>query len=225
MRFGCVKTTWNALLIVGVAFAAADGVGLAQSPTPAEMAARLTGTWTLNAELTPTAPPSRRGRGRIEERKPSLATARMDVQRGGRGRGGGGGEGFGGGDSAALTDEEIAAQAALTLLHQVPLEVTIEATADTVTFRDPRGAWMFKIDGKTASMPVPGGTLRSKTKWDHTTLRQEFSSVHRKLVKSWSVDADGRLVLNEEVESLTSHTQSKAVFDRRRAESDRRQAP
>ena len=223
MRFGCVTTKWNALLIASVAIAAGDGLGLAQAPAPAEMAARLTGTWTLNAGLTPAAPPSRRGRGRIDERTPSLAPARMDVQRGGRGGAGGGG--FGGGESSALTDGEIAAQAALTLLHQVPLEVTIEATPDAVTFREPGGEWMFKIDGKTTTMAVPGATLRSKSKWDHATLRQEFSSVQRKLVKSWSIDADERLVLNEEVESLTSHTQSKAIFDRRRADAGRTQAP
>jgi hypothetical protein len=149
----------------------------------------------------------------------------MDVQRGGRGGGGAGGGGLGGGESAALTDEEIAAQAALTVLHQVPLEITIEASADAVTFREPRGAWMFRIDGKTTTMGVPGGTVRTKSKWDHAILRQEFWSVQRKLVKSWSIDADQRLVLAETVEGLTSHTESKAVFDRRRAGSDRHEAP
>ena len=111
--------------------------------------------------------------------------------------------------------EEVAAQEALSILHQVPLEMTIEATAETVTFREPRGEWRFTIDGKNSVMEVPGGRLRSKSKWDHATLRQEFSSAQKKLVKSWSIDANDRLVLTEKVESLASNSESKAVFDRR----------
>jgi len=110
--------------------------------------------------------------------------------------------------------EEVAAQTALTILHQVPMEVTIEATAESVTFHEPRGEWHFKIDGKNNSMDVPGGTLHSKSKWDHATLRQEFSSAQKKLVKSWAIDANDRLVLTERFESVTANSESKAVFDR-----------
>ena len=110
--------------------------------------------------------------------------------------------------------EEVAAQAALTVLHQVPVEVTIEATVESVTFREPRGEWHFTIDGKNNGMGVPGGTLHSKSKWDHATLRQEFSSAQKKLVKSWAIDANDRLVLTERFESVTSNSESTAVFDR-----------
>lgn len=110
--------------------------------------------------------------------------------------------------------EEVAAQAALSVLHQVPLEMTIEATAETVTFREPRGEWRFTIDAKNSVMNVPGGTLRHKSKWDRGTLRQEFSSAQKRLVKSWSIDANDRLVLVEKFESVTSNSESKAVFDR-----------
>ena len=92
--------------------------------------------------------------------------------------------------------------------------MTIEATAETVTFREPRGEWRYTIDGKNAVIDVPGGRLRSKSKWDHGTLRQEFSSVQKKLVKSWSIDANDRLVLTEKFESFASNSESKAVFDR-----------
>jgi hypothetical protein len=63
-------------------------------------------------------------------------------------------------------------------------------------------------------MEVPGGTLRTRSKWDRSMLRQEFSSAQRALVKTWSVDANDRLVLVERIESVTLRSESKAVFDR-----------
>jgi hypothetical protein len=198
-----------------VAFALAlliTGGHRAAAQSPAETAAKLSGNWTLNVELTPASAGRGRGRG-----SPSFAISAAPAQRGGGGgRGRGGGEGQPGTEaSAPLMAEEAAAQAALSVLHQVPTELTIEATAETVTFREPRGEWRFTIDGKNSSMAVPGGTLRTKTKWDRATLHQEFSSAQRKLVKLWSVDANGRLVLTEKVESISFNSESKALFDRR----------
>jgi len=192
-----------------VAFTIASLLGVAprltaQRAGPAEIAARLTGRWKLNAELTPAA--AKPGRGRVP---PSLAVSHAPAQRGGRRGGGQPGE-----ESAPLMAEEVAAQAALAILHQVPLEITIEASAETVTFREPRGEWHFKIDGKNSAMNVPGGTLRTKAKWDRGTLRQEFSSAQRQLVKSWTIDANDRLVLTERFESVALNSESKAVFDR-----------
>jgi hypothetical protein len=183
---------------------------VAQSEAPSEIAANLSGHWRLNAELTPVSAKPGRGRGQA-----SFAVSRAPVQRGGRGGGGSGGGGQPGGDaSSPLMAEEVAAQTALTILHEVPVEMTIEAASESVTFREPRGEWHFKIDGKNNSMSVPGGSLHSKSKWDHATLRQEFSSAQKKLVKSWAIDANDRLVLTERFESATVNTESKAVFDR-----------
>jgi hypothetical protein len=182
----------------------------AQTTSPAQIAATLTGRWKLNAELTPASAPSGRGRGRV-----SLAVALSPVQRGGRG--GGGNDSSGGRPSdasAPLMAEEVAAQAALSILHQVPVEMTIEATAETVTVREPRGEWHFTIDDKKSLMDVPGGTLHHKSRWDRGTLHQEFWSAQKKLVKSWSLEANDRLVLTEKFESVTSNSHSKAVFDR-----------
>jgi hypothetical protein len=92
--------------------------------------------------------------------------------------------------------EAVAAQAALAIFHEVPRELTIEATAEEIVLREPRGEWRFTIGGKNSAMAVPGGTLRSKSRWDHVTLRQEFSSAHKKLVKSWSIDASDHLPLS-----------------------------
>jgi hypothetical protein len=205
---------WNegraaAALAIAALVALTHGVE-AQNVNAADSAAKLSGHWRLNEELTPAPAKPARGRG-----QPSFAIAGAAVQRGGRGGGGGGGGGGAPGDaSAPLMAEEVAAQAALSILHQVPKEMTIEATADSVVFREPRGEWRFKIDGKNAAMEVPGGTLHSKSKWDHGVLRQEFSSSQKKLVKSWSLDANDRLILTERFESVASNSESKAVFDR-----------
>jgi hypothetical protein len=183
---------------------------LVTAQSPAAIAGRLTGRWKLNVELTPASAKPARGRGQA-----SFAVTGMAVQRGGRGGGrGGAGESGSGEASAPLTAEEVAAQAALSVLHQVPMELTIEATAETVVFREPRGEWRFTIDGRNAAMEIPGGTLHSKSRWDRGALRQEFSSGQRKLVKSWIVDANDRLVLTERIESITMNSESKAVFDR-----------
>lgn len=205
MRTGFLAATVTLSLAVLPGVAARP---TAQRGSPAEIAAKLTGRWKLNADLTPASAPSGRGRGRA-----SLALALAPVQRGRRGGGGSGG-GQPGEGSAPLMAEEVAAQEALGILHQVPLEIAIEATADTVTFREPRGEWRYTIDGKNSVIDVPGGRLHSKTKWDHATLRQEFSSAQKKLVKSWSIDANDRLVLTEKFESFTANSESKAVFDR-----------
>lgn len=184
----------------------------AQSATPAQLAARLTGKWKLNAELTPTSA----GRGRGRGAGLSVAASVAPVQRGGgRGGGRGAGEGGGRGDAGApLTASEVAAQQALAILHEVPVELSIDASADVVTIRDPRGEWNFKVNDKNGTLNVPGGSLRVKSKWDRGALKQEFSSAQRSLVKTWSVDQNDRLVLVEKIESIGFRSESKAVFDR-----------
>lgn len=188
------------------------GIVTAQNPNPADIAARMTGAWKLNAELSPDLSAPGRGRGRLAPAL-ALSLAPAALQRGGRGGGGGGG---GGAEMPEPTAGELAAQAALTVLQQVPTELTIEATAVEITFIEPRGTRVFKIDGKTASMDVPGGTLKMKSRWDRGTLRQEFSSTQRTLRRSWHVDGNDRLVLTQRVESLTFNSkESRVLFDRR----------
>jgi len=186
----------------------------AQSAGPKEMAARLTGVWKLNVDLTPASPNPGRGRGFAGGAVGSFAALLLPVQRGGRGGGGRDGGGGRGESSAPLMPAEVAAQAALSILHEVPTELKIEASADAITFRDPRGEWHYTIDDRNSTMNVPGGTLRTRSKWDRGLLRQEFSSAQRALVKTWSIDANDRLVLVERIESVTLRSESKAVFDR-----------
>ncbi len=184
-------------------------MGPPQAPTPADVAAKMNGTWTLNKALSPDleARPAE-GRGR---RGGGALFSLAVPQRGGRGGGGASGP-----EPANIMPEEVAAQAALTLLHQVALEFRIEATPTAISFIEPRGQWDFKIDGKNTSMAVPGGAIKVKSRWERGRLRQEFSSTQRTLIKSWVIDGDGRLVLTERVESLAFNSkESKAVYDRR----------
>ena len=113
------------------------------------------------------------------------------------------------------TTEEEAAQKALTIIQQVPPEITIEATPAEFRTMEPRGESVFKIDGKNAAVAVPGATIKVKSRWDRTTLRQEFSSAMRTLKRSWAIDGNGRLVLRQHSESIRGSTKElEALFDR-----------
>ena len=189
----------------------------AQGGAPAEVASKMTGHWKLNKELSPglTAPNPGRGRGGGEGRGARFAVAAPAFQRGGRGGGGGGAAGGGGGADSPVMSEELAAQAALSIVQQVPDDVTIAATAESVEFTEPRGRSVFKIDGKNATVEVPGGSIKVRSRWERATLRQEFSSAQRTLKRSWAVDEQNRLVLTQHIESISLMTKdARAVFDK-----------
>jgi len=194
------------------------GPGLAtprtQGGAPADLAAKISGRWRLNQSLSPgLAEPPARGRSGGAGRGALFAVAPPAFQRGGRG-GGGGGTSGGGADSPIMS-EELAAQAALDVIQQVPAELTITAGADSAEFVEPRGRSQFKIDGKNATVEVPGGTIKVKSRWDRGTLRQEFSSAQRTLKRSWSIDDQAHLVLTQHIESINVMTKdARAVFDR-----------
>jgi hypothetical protein len=200
--------------VAALLFCMQDAGAAGAQPAGAEAAVRMTGTWKLNRELSPAfAAPGPRGvtPGRGGAR---FSTLGFDAgQRGGRGRGTGSAEP--GGDLSPLMPAEAAAQAALSIVQQVPLELTIDATAEEVTFLEPRGKSRFRIDNKTTPVEVPGGSITVKSRWDRQTLRQEFSSAQRRLRRTWSVNGDGRLVLKQRIESLTLVSKEvEAVFDR-----------
>jgi hypothetical protein len=128
--------------VVGVALwlGVFGGVGTAsQKATPAEIATKMTGTWTINRELSPSftapgGPGGRRGGG-----GPSFALAGGFQGRGGGGRGGGGGGDTGPTGPGDLTPEELAGQAAIRQLQQIAPQITIKASADSISFADGRG--------------------------------------------------------------------------------------
>ncbi len=205
-RIRLTLTAAMALLAITASASLQDGA--------ADAAAKLSGRWTLNRDLSPSlATPGRGGpRGGSRGGAPSFA---ISPQRGGRG-GGGGGQlepAFEGG--ADLPPAELAAQRAMRIFQQVPTELTITATVSAVTFADANGQGTFAIDNKTSEIDVAGSKIKVKTRWDHAALKQDLSSSRRKIARSWTIDPDGRLVLSVKVESLTMNTtESRAVFDR-----------
>jgi hypothetical protein len=137
-----------------------------------------------------------------------------------QGRRGRGGDGGGGGDTPVsdLSPAELGAMQAMRQLQQLADEITIAATADAVTFTDARGERAYAIDGKNAKVMVSGAEVTTKSKWDKNALKQEFSTASTRLLQTWEVNADGRLVLTARVESLRLRTpDQKAVFDKKAA--------
>ncbi|HXW07468.1 MAG TPA: hypothetical protein VD833_19680 [Vicinamibacterales bacterium] len=185
-----------------------------QHASRTDIAARMSGRWKLNQELSPdlmVPDPGRPGRGG----QGMVFAVTGAPQRGGRGGGGSAGGGAAEASSPNLLPGEAAAQAALSAIQQVPLELTIEATETQVRFLEPRGTSVFQIDGRNVSVEVPGGSIKVKSRWDRATLRQEFSTAQRMLRRSWSIDADNRLVLGQRIESMTFNSrEARAVFDR-----------
>ena len=188
---------------------------LAQGGTTADVAAKISGTWKLNLELSPTltAPGRFGGRGRSRGGGPSLAMGPTAPQR--RGRGGEGGSEAGGESGAPVPPEELAGQKVLRVFEQVPTDVTIAATVGTVSVQEPSGQGTFTIDGKTAVMEIAGSKIKVKSKWDRAVLKQEFSTSRRKVTRSWGLDPASHLILTTRVESLGMNAvETLAVFDR-----------
>jgi hypothetical protein len=189
---------------------------LAQEGTPADVAAKISGSWKLNLELSPSvaAPGRSGGRGRSPGGGASLAVGLAPLQRGG-GRGSGGGGEPGGEGGAEMPPEEIVAQRVLQAFQQVPTAVTITATPASVSFKDPSGQGTFAIDGKTVEITVEGSKIKVKSKWERAALKQEFSTSRRKVIRSWGLDATGHLILAMKVESMMMSTiETRAVFDK-----------
>ncbi len=207
-----MNSDWNTRAIgvaLGVMTFAGSGFS-PQKPSPADLAAKLSGTWTLNAELSPGfSAPGRGGRG--GGGGPALAIGSMGVQRGGRG--GTGGDLPNG--PADLTPEERAGQAAIRQLQQIAATFAINATPESVTFTDPRGEQTFAINDKNMTIDIAGAKITARNKWDKASLRQEFSNPKSKLVRTWEIDENNRLLLKAKLESMTlMSTEVKAVFDR-----------
>ena len=194
-----------ALTIAGVA----AGAG-AQKLSPAEAATRLSGTWVLNKELTSGfRAPGRRGGGR------GAGNLRMSMAPSFAQRGAGPSTAS---DATDLSPAELAAMAAMRELQQLAEVVTIKATPDQVTFEDARGQRSYTLDGKAVKVTVAGAEVSTKSRWDKAVLKQEFSTPKSKLIQTWDVDENGRLVLVAKVESLRLITpDQKAVFDRKQA--------
>jgi len=201
------------VLTAGIVLAMAGAVSAGgQKTAPAEVAARMSGTWKLNRELSPSlAPPARGGAG-----GPGRGSAAFMIAGGAGQRGGGGGGGMQSPSTAAdLPPDVLAAQAAMRELQQLAETVTVKAAADSISVSDPRGERTYAIDGKASKLTVGTANIEVKTKWDKAALRQEFSSPSTRLVRSWEIDEQNHLVIKSKIESLTMNSKEvKAVYDR-----------
>ena len=209
---------------IGIALGAiaVTGTGLivgavAQKLTPAEVAARLSGTWTINRELTSgfNAAGRRGGRGGGGNFSIGGNAARFGPTASYAQRGGGTGPSTAS-DMSDLSPAERAEMAAMRELQQLAEVITIKATAEQVAFEDARGQRIYAIDNKNTKLTVAGSEVNTKSRWDKAILRQEFSTPSSKLIQTWEVDENGRLVLTAKVESLRLMTpEQKAVFDKK----------
>jgi hypothetical protein len=187
-------------IVTLAAAAAVSGLSvlaLAQKSTPAEAAEKLTGTWKVNRELSPSVGRGR-GRGAATAARPRLVLA--SFQRGG-----------GGADTSAaqeLTPDQIAGRNAVRQLQQIPETLKIVATADQITFTDSRGVSSFPINNKGMRIDVGDAKVDVKTKWDKVAVRQEFNAYQQKLTRTWNTDESGHLVLTVLVESMTVNANS-----------------
>ena len=202
------RQTRAVVAVVGAALALAGVTAGArgQKLTPVEAATRLSGTWVLNKELTSgfRAPGGRRGGGGGGGLRMAMAPAFAQ------------GRQSSASDASDLSPAEVAAMAAMRELQQLAEVITIKATPEQVVFEDARGQRSYGLDGKTVKIMVGTAEVSTKSKWDKTVLKQEFSTAQSKLTQTWDVDENGRLVLVAKVESLRLITpDQKAVFDRK----------
>ena len=207
IALGAIAVTGTGLIVGAVA----------QKLTPAEAAARLSGTWTINRELTSgfNAAGRRGGRGGGGNFSLGGNAARFGPTASYAQRGGGTGPSTAS-DMSDLSPAERAEMAAMRELQQLAEVITIKATAEQIAFEDARGQRIYAIDNKNTKLTVAGSEVNTKSRWDKAILRQEFSTPSSKLIQTWEVDENGRLVLTAKVESLRLMTpEQKAVFDRK----------
>ncbi len=71
----------------------------------------------------------------------------------------------------------------------------VGGTPDAVTIREARGTETFHTNGKKEPITIEGTTVNGKTKWDNDTLKQQITVGDLDYTRTWSVDANGRLVM------------------------------
>lgn len=187
------------------------GIGLlAQQTSVADIAARLSGSWTINLTLSPTFKPSgRSGPGRSGGA--AFAIAGLAVQRP-RTNPGGESTPAAPGD---LTPSERAELSAMQQVEQLAPAMTIKATAETVSFTDQRGEQTCAINDKAAKLDMFGAKVGVKCRWNKASLQQEFSTTRNKLTRAWTLDDAGHLVVKTRVEGVAQRAlEATAVYDR-----------
>ena len=186
---------------------------LAQRATPADIAAKISGNWKMNLELSPQFRPAGRGRqGAPGAMLTPAGTSRatLALQRGGPG---------GGGAQAAPPDPRVmTGNRALQGLQQVPDTMTIAATAESVTFTDPRGTRTYAIDNMNIKQDLGNeAEMTLKSRWDNRTLRQEFIFDETKVTHAFEVNDEGtRITFTMRIDNFSGGVgrQARAVYDK-----------
>jgi hypothetical protein len=182
----------------------------AQQTTPAEAAQRMSGTWTINKDLSPSFKASGRSGGRSGGAR--YAIGGFVAQRPRNGSGGAESTPSAPGD---LTPAERAEQSAMQQVEQIAPTITIRATADSFSIVDQRGEQTCAITDKSTKLDTFGAKVTTKCRWNKVTLQQEFSTTRSKLTRSWSVDESGRLVVKMRTEGVNERAvEASAVYDR-----------
>lgn len=206
----------------GVLFALAGSITFAQRVTPADVAAKMTGTWQMNMDLSPQwAPrgggPARGAAGTGRGGTPYFAIGMMAASvsaapalQGGGGRSGGG---------ADISDADRAGNAVMAMFRGAPLNIAIKATADSVTFADARGERTFAIDNKSAKVVINQASITTKSRWDRNTLKQEFVYGESRVTHDFELNAEGTRInfkmVSQNMSSTGPATEAKAVYDKK----------
>ncbi|HVT47839.1 MAG TPA: hypothetical protein VHD57_08640 [Vicinamibacterales bacterium] len=202
-----------AAMLVGVVAAATWTIAevQAQKATPADIAAKISGTWVVNLDQSPGLHRPAGRQGFLRTPSGVRVESAVFMQR----RGGGGGMSSPSGPSD-LTPRERAEQAAIATFQQAAQQVTIKATADSVTFTDSAGERTYAVNGKNNPVDVNGVEVDAKSHWDKNTLKQEFSAGGIKITHVWEPSADGaHLTFTLSRESMRGSGKSVAVYDRK----------
>jgi len=180
-----------------------------QKTSAADAAERMSGTWTINLNLSPSFRPSgRAGRGSGT----AYAVGGFVAQ---RGRGSNPGSEPTPSAAGDLTPAERAEQTAMHLIEQIAPTITVKATADTFSIVDPRGEQTCAINDKSAKLEMFGAKVTAKCRWAKLAVQQEYSITKSKLTRTWSLDEAGHLVVNTRVDGQGQRMlEAAAVYDR-----------
>ncbi len=191
---------------------------VAQRATPADVAAKISGNWQINLELSPQFRPGGGRQGSAGSGGGQLLAmvgsrpAALGFQRGG---GGGGGRAQAGPPDPRV----VAGSRAIRNMQQAPQTMTIAATVDSVTFTDPRGTRTYAIDNKNVKQDLgDGASMTIKSRWDRNTLRQEFIVDETKVTHAFEVnDAGTTITFTMRIDNFSGGvgTQVRGVYEKR----------
>jgi hypothetical protein len=209
-----VRSASAAIIAGAICAAAFAGTSVdAQKVTAADIAAKFTGTWKLNRELSPGV-----GGGASSAAPARLYEVGFFTAFQGRG-GGKSGSSQGSGAFEGPSAEERAGQAAIKRLQQFGSTITIKATADSVTFVDPQGERTYAVTDKNTKIDVgDGAILMARAKWDKSTLKQQFIYGETNLTQNWELnDAGNRINFKMQILNMSRQDppyEAKVVYDK-----------